>query len=287
MSLLLLLSSGFLVNAQSHNENALLWKVTGNGLQQPSYIFGILKFIPTEDYILPNSVIDKMSDCEILSTETLLDHHAKHELNKAAHLDHHQSIDEFLTESEYKKLQDIFHDRLGVSHLKFDLVYKKFKPIMLSTTMTRLAMGDVHFYELDLIQKAHQKDMLILGLETVEREVKALESFKMDDQVSALKHTIENFDQQIADYKTLIEAYKSGDLHKTLEYFMHPVEENEDFRKHFVIQRNKEWLPKMTDYMKKAPTFFAVGTSHLPDDDGLIHLLQEEGYNVEPIKDLK
>lgn len=269
--------------AQTHNENALLWEISGNDLEQPSYIFGILKFIPSEDYFLPETVTEKLKSCEILSTETLLDHHAKHELNNAAHLPHHESIDEYLTEAEYDKLHDIFHDRLKVSNMKFNLVYKKFKPIMLSTTMTRLAVGDVHFYELDLIAKAQENNMLTLGLETVEREVEALEKFPLDAQVQALKHSLENFDLQVKDYKTLVEAYKNGNLHKTLEYFMHPVEQNEDFRKHFIVERNKEWIPKMKSYMQQAPTFFAIGTSHLPEDSGVLHLLAEEGYTVKPI----
>jgi len=280
------LISPFATKAQVHNENALLWEVSGNGLEQPSFIFGVLKFIPSEDYFLPQTVIDKMNSCKILSTETLLDHHAKHELNKAAHLDHHESLDDYLNEEEFAELKEIFDERLGVGGLKFNLVYKNFKPIMLSTTMTRLAVGDVHYYELDLINKAQENDMLIMGLETVEREVEALEKFTLEDQVSALKHTIDNFDEQLEDYNILVEAYKEGNLHKTLEYFMHPVENNQQFKKFFIVERNKEWVPKMVNYMNEAPTFFALGTSHLADEDGIIHLLVEEGYNIKPIKNL-
>jgi len=283
----LFIISSIILQAQVHNENALLWEVSGNGLEQPSYIFGILKFIPSDDYFLPATVTDKMKSCKILSTETLLDHHAKHELNKAAHLAHHKSLDDYLSEEEFAELKEIFDEQLNVSGLKFNLVYKKFKPIMLSTTMTRLALDDVHYYELDLINKAQENDMLLVGLETVEREVEALEKFELDDQISALRHTISNFDQQLSDYKTLVEAYKKGNLHKTLEYFMHPVENNQEFRKFFIVERNKEWIPKMVNYMNEASTFFAIGTSHLADEEGIIHLLVEEGYTVKPIKNLQ
>ncbi|MDX1629884.1 MAG: TraB/GumN family protein, partial [Fulvivirga sp.] len=198
---------------------------------------------------------------------------------------HHKSLQDYLSKEDFEKLKEIFHDRLGVSHLKFNLVYKNFKPIMLSTTMTRLAFDDVKFYELELIEKAKANDMLTLGLETVEREVKALEKFPVKEQIEALEYSIANFDKQLKDYQVLIEAYKRGDLHKTLAYFMHPVEHNEDFRKIFIVNRNEEWVPKMIQYMHQAPTFFAIGTSHLADEEGLIHLLVEEGYTLRPIKD--
>ncbi|ELR73893.1 hypothetical protein C900_00057 [Fulvivirga imtechensis AK7] len=270
-----------------YKENALLWKVSGNGLEKPSYIFAIVKFIPADDFFMPKNVSERLAECKILSTETLLDHHAKHELNKAAHLDGHKSIEDFLSKEEYNKLKDLFTNKFGVSSMKFNLVYKHFKPVMLSTTITRLALGkEVKYYELHLIEKAVEKDMLTLGLETVEREVEALEKFPIEDQVNALKHTLENLDAQLADYKTLIEAYKQGDLHTTLEYTMHPVEENARFKQHFIVERNREWIPKMTSYMKESPTFFAIGASHLADEEGILHLLSQEGYTVEPVKGL-
>lgn len=287
LAVLFLINIPLFGQTETYKENALLWKVSGNGLEEPSYIFAIVKFIPADDFYMPQTVIDRLNECKILSTETLLDHHAKHELNKAAHLDGHKSIADFLSKEEYDKLKDLFVNKFGVSNMKFNLVYKHFKPVMLSTTITRLALGeDVKYYELHLIEKAREKGLLTLGLETVEREVEALEKFPIEDQVNALKHTLNNLDGQLKDYRTLIEAYKKGDLHETLEYTMHPVEKNATFKQHFIVERNKEWIPKMTSYMKESPTFFAIGASHLADEDGILHLLSQEGYTVEPVKGL-
>lgn len=268
----------------AYKKNALLWKVSGNGLQKPSYIMAIVKFIPEKDFFMPQSATEKLNECKILSTETLLDHHARHELNKAAHLSGHKSIQDFLSPEDYNKLKNTFTDDFGVSNTKFNLVYKHFKPVMLSTTMTRLALEEnVKYYELELIKLAKEKNMLMLGLETVEREVQALEKFPLEEQVKALSHTLNNLEKQVDDYQALIKAYKEGNLHQTLEYTMHPVENNEKFKEYFIIERNKEWIPKMTRYMTEAPTFFAIGASHLADEEGILHLLTEAGYTVEPV----
>jgi hypothetical protein len=271
--------------AQSgYQQNAVFYKVTGNDLEKPSYIFAILKFIPAEDYYFPAFIEDKFKECKILATETTLDHHTKHEMNKAAHLEHDKSLEDYLGEEYFKRLEDIFINQFGISKLKFDLVYKKFKPVMLSTTMTRLAMKTpLRYYEPDLVSKADANGMLTLGLETVEREVDALESFKIEDQVIALKHTISNLNKQVKEYEEVVKAYKAGDLHKTLEYTLHPVENNEDFRLNFIVKRNKEWVPKMIEIMHKESTFFAIGASHISEEDGVLHILEEQGYKVEPI----
>lgn len=49
-----------------------------------------------------------------------------------------------------------------------------------------------------------------------------------------------------------------------------------------LIKRNHAWLPKMQKEMKKQSTIFAVGIGHLVSNQGLIALLRERGYTVEP-----
>lgn len=275
-------SNGF---SQSYSENALLWEITGNDLDQPSYVYAILKFIPEEKYYFPKNAEKAFASCGILATETSLDHHAKHELNKAAHLAHGKTLKDVMSEKDYVNLEELFIGKLGVTKLKFDLVYKKFKPIMLSTTITRLAMeGNIKYYEPELMIKAHESGMISMGLETVEREVMALESFSLEDQVTALNHTVNNIDKQLEDYNAVVNAFILGDLHKTLEYTLHPVENNEDFRQSFIVERNREWIPKIIEYMHMSPTFFAIGASHMADENGVLHLLEEAGYTIKPIK---
>ena len=79
-------------------ENSIFWEVSGNGLSSPSYIYGTVKFIPAKDYFLSKNVKGKLKQSKIFATETLLDHHSLHELNKAAHLPHHQSIKDLLSD---------------------------------------------------------------------------------------------------------------------------------------------------------------------------------------------
>ncbi|TRX51749.1 TraB/GumN family protein [Fulvivirga sp. M361] len=284
LSLILIFVISSNVSAQNYKKNAILWEVSGNGLETPSYIMAILKFVPESKYSIPQEGLEKLKACKILSTETLLDHHAKHELNKAAHLEHHESLKDYLTKEEFKQLEKLFHDKLGVGKLKFEMVYSKFKPVMLSTTITRLAQKEkVRYYELELLQLAETNGLISLGLETVEREVAALEKFALEDQIHSLKHTINNFEEQVEDYEKVVEYYKQGDLHNTLEYTLHPVEGNRNFKKYFIEERNKEWLPKMIGYMNRAPTFFAIGASHLADDISVLKLLADQGYDVKPL----
>lgn len=48
--------------------------------------------------------------------------------------------------------------------------------------------------------------------------------------------------------------------------------------------RNKAWIEKMPALMKDAPTLFVVGAGHLPGTNGVLNLLKQQGYTVEPMK---
>lgn len=264
-------------------ENSIFWEVSGNGLSSPSYIYGTVKFISSKDYFLGKNVKSKLEKSKIFVTETLLDHHSLRELNKSAHLPHHQSVKDILPAEQFVKLKKIFSERLAVSNLKFNIVYSQFKPVVLSTTMTRLSLGKgVRYYELELSKFANKNGLITLGLETASREISALETYDQESQIEALIHTIANFDEQIADYNALIAAYKSGNLHKTLEYTLHPSEGNEEFRVNFFDKRNAEWIPHMEKIMKQSGAFFAIGAAHLADKNGIVNLLRKNGYTVKP-----
>ena len=48
--------------------------------------------------------------------------------------------------------------------------------------------------------------------------------------------------------------------------------------------RNIQWAEILPEKMQEAPAFIAVGALHLPGDNGVINLLRQKGYQVEPIQ---
>lgn len=267
------------------NENALFWEISGNGLEKTSYILATVKFLPADKLSISKNVEAKLNSSEIFATETLMDHHARHELNKAAHLPHHKSIKDYLSAEDFLRLEKLFDEKLGIKKLKFETVYSQFKPVLLSVTITRLSLGkQVKYMEMELMKRAEKEDLVITGLETAEREIAAMEEFDIKAQVHALLHTMDNYEEQIAEYHAMIDAYLTGDLHKTLEFTLHPSEENEAFKRSFFYERNKEFIPNMESLMKKGKTFFAIGAGHLADNHGILYLLKVKGYTITPIE---
>ncbi|MCA6473216.1 MAG: TraB/GumN family protein, partial [Chitinophagaceae bacterium] len=61
LCLFLLLFSSVPSPAQEKKNNALLWEISGNGLTQPSYLFGTIHMICKEDFVLSDIVKEKFN----------------------------------------------------------------------------------------------------------------------------------------------------------------------------------------------------------------------------------
>ena len=266
-------------------DQGLLWEISGNGMPQSSYLFGTIHFISNKDYFMTNQMKEKMKAGQILSTETLMNRYTRNELDRNAHLPNGGSIEDLMSPEDYEKVKSFFVNQLAVKRLKFDLNYRQLKPLVLSTTMTLLHLGNsVKFYETEFIKLAKRYDMETLGLETVEAEIEAMNHFPLEDQVAALLHSVENSDQHFGDFEELVDAYKAGELENVLQITLRPSEDNYQFHRHFIDYRNVDWVTKMEKNMDLAPTFFAVGAAHLGGDSGLIKLLRQKGYTVDKVE---
>ena len=51
-----------------------------------------------------------------------------------------------------------------------------------------------------------------------------------------------------------------------------------------IYNRNANWAKAMPKIMAADPTLFAVGAAHLCGEKGVLALLKEQGYTVEPVK---
>jgi hypothetical protein len=242
--------------------------------------------MPKKEFFITKEMKNRLKECQIFSTETLYGHHTTHELNKAAHLPEHQTLADYLTKEEFQKTKEFFTTSLNVSSLRFELIYSRLKPEILLTSITMLHLGsDVKFFEEELLKLAKKNKMEFIGLETVEREIEALNAFPMDDQIKAFVDAINNFDKHVSDYNLLIRYYKEEqDLEKILFETLEPSEQNAAFGKAFYEERNKEWVPVMKRKMNLAPTFFAVGAAHLGGESGLVELLKAEGFTLKPVE---
>ena len=246
---------------------------------------GTLKFTGEKEFYMPRKASELIKQSEIFAIEDEVDHHAQHELNTALHFPKGQSLANAMSPEDYKKVKDTFQKEFGINAAEFDKKYSHIKPLPLSIIMTRLSLGEkVKFYDIELLLIAKKHDVTAYSLEPIEREAEALNSFSMEEQVTALLHSVNNFAAQKEEFKKLMADYRNGNANEIFDYTLHPLENNPRFIEEFYFKRNAEWLPKIEKMMNEDTSFIALGISHLEGEKGILKLLQDKGYTLTQLK---
>jgi uncharacterized protein len=270
------------VNAQ------LFWKVSGNGLSKPSYLFGthhliekekiagfdkVLAVIPQTDVVVGEMDMSNMLGMQLKMLKVIMmKDSTMHDLLNAE--------DYSLVDTQLKDVVGTGLDKLG-----------KMKPSMLS------ALYEVKLYmkqnntkkepeAVDIVfQKAGKKaKKKIIGLETIDQQMEILfNSMSLKSQAESLLKAVKDKDKSLDQLKQLNEAYLSGDLKRISELNSEDGQMTPEEKKTFIVDRNNNWIAQLKVLMPKQSCFVAVGCMHLVDEVGLIQQLKIAGYTVEAV----
>lgn len=276
----ILLSYPQLAYSQQH-ESGLLYKIEGNGLHEPSYIFGTMHLIPKKDFFLDKSVIKALEKVENITFEadifsmSLSD---KVTLAKKMLLPEGENLKNLLGDEYFNKLMQFAKDSCGIKPNQFETKYNRLTPFAVSSILTSKYMGKTKSYEEELYQKAKKRKLEVKALETVEMQVNLINQLPLNLQVSMLLD-LEN----MIELKEMIALYKKGNLEALYnEFGIAKEDESEEMLKFndlLLDDRNAKWMEKMPK-MLSSSNFIAVGALHLPGEKGMLNLLRNAGYKV-------
>src|SRR5258708_20332526 len=93
----------------SQNNNTLLWKISGNGLQKPSYLYGTIHLLCADDAVLSVNMKKAISNCDEVYFEVDLDNMLGMLLamNKMK-MKGDTTLHDLLRDNDYKKVKDYF-----------------------------------------------------------------------------------------------------------------------------------------------------------------------------------
>ncbi len=273
------------VAGDSKNANSLLWKVSGNGLSQPSYVFGTIHMICKDDFVWTNAMQRAFSASEQVCMEMDLDDPATTFEAAAGMMSMDgKKLSDYFKPDEYERLNAWMKKENGMGLEMLDMM----KPAMLLSLVT-MKSGNCDSsisYEMILMEKSKggKTAKEIVGLEPVSEQLEVLNSIPADTIVKQVMAVVDHKDEGDADeFKKLVAAYKSQNLTQ-LDSLMSasPTLQSGD-RAIMLDNRNARWVDRMTKFMKGNTTFFAVGAGHLPGKEGILNLLRKAGYKVEPV----
>ena len=137
--------------------------------------------------------------------------------------------------------------------------------------------------------QAKQAGKKVGGLESMEQQIDVLyRSQSLQRQAHLLYCAATTIDYATLQAQRMTEAYMNQDLNTLLEIMEEKQNDSCDSTPQeedtLIFGRNADWARQMPDIMKQAPTLFVVGAGHLPSQRGLLKLLEDQGYTIEPMK---
>lgn len=269
---------------KSSSENSLLWRVTGKGLTEPSYVFGTIHAICEDDYFWTPVMQRAFDSADKVCLELDMDdpmmlfQTAFGMMNTGG-----EKLSDHFTPEQYKRLTKYVEDSLGTSMAMLEMM----KPAVLITMLSGKGMScdKTVAYEMKLMEAAKENEQEIIGLEDVKEQMELLNSLPTDSIVKEVMDVVDGKAQTSGSFDKLIAAYKQQDLTALDKLMSSEGGMVGEERGPLLDDRNSRWIPRMEKRMKKNSVFFAVGAGHLPGEKGVLTLLRKAGYTVTPVKD--
>ena len=256
-------------------ENSLLWEVSGNGLANPSYLYGTIHMICSADYFLSEKTKKAFDSSSKLVLEIdLSDPKQLTDMQQMAM--GKEPLSKTLSAENLSKLDDVLQKKTGMTIQQVDSF--NLLTVMSLISMKSFGCNDLKFYEMNFIEAAKQKNLPIKGLETVKDQFEAFGNAYSDTEMIAMFE--ESSKEETA---KLVSKYKEEDINALFEITTDKRYTSEKTKKNILDNRNVNWIKIMPELMKTESTFFAVGSAHLAGELGVINLLRKAGYSVKPV----
>lgn len=276
----LLALCAFNANAQKL-DNSLLWKISGNGLKAPSYLFGTVHL--TCDASLNKNVLSALDATQQLYLELDMDDpNMMTQMMGGMVMKDGVTISSLLSPEDLKLVSEFIKSNTGMPLSMMD----RYKPFLISAMlMPKMADCPVQSIEQSLMDVAKKQNEETYGLETFVEQFEVFDAIPYKDQVEdLLKSAKDNMASDKAEYQKMMQMYNAQDLNALMKLMSESDNKTASHDDILLVNRNRNWIPTIEKTAREKPTFFGVGAAHLGGENGVILLLRKKGYTVEAVK---
>ncbi len=263
-------------------ENALLWRISGNNVHGDAFLFGTIHLIPAMDYFFPDTLkyINTHVDAIMLEIDLTADLSGMFE----SLLLEEGSLFDFFSEVQTDSLLTWAEDKLGFNESQFRISMGKMKPFVISTMAAASGTTEpTESYDMNISSNAKKAEIPVIGLETFQDQINMFDGFSREEQTAMVMSAIRDDSITRSMNNEMVELYLGQNV-DSLFLFATGDSQHELDQAIFLDDRNKRWIPQIADCIAEKNTLIAVGAGHLGGPNGVIRLLEREGYTLTPIK---
>jgi uncharacterized protein YbaP (TraB family) len=129
-------------------------------------------------------------------------------------------------------------------------------------------------------QRAQSDGKPVIGLETLTQQLHIFADLTADQQRDYLRSTLDDMDTAIKQVDQVIAAWQQGDTVKLEQLLSDATHDSPELFRKLTTDRNRQWLPRIEQMLSDDKNYLViVGALHLIGRDGVIGLLQHDGYS--------
>lgn len=277
--LVLLLGFSFSVHSQSTSPKTLLWRISGNGLSKPSYVYGTIHLQHKRLFYFPDSLYRVMDATEGLATEIDFREYMDSLVRAGFEEAESEHLKEIKVHLDKKKISRSADSLLKKYGLQSDKITKADLKMIRDKRMQQWlkegempSIMDGYLYGLAVRQKKW-----VGGIEDLADQNDAFDDINADltpESVLADEKVIKDM------LYWMMNTYERADL-DSIDWMSKAGDP--DYRDVVLIRRNIKMARRMDSLSAIRSMLFLVGAAHLPGDSGVLTLLRNRGFTVEPV----
>src|SRR5580658_1380975 len=234
---------------------SILWEISGNGLQKPSYLFGSMH----------------ISNKEVFRLE---------EAQQVVRSYSYSAGDaEYLSENDFR--QKSYADQLiaALREEPFEM-----NGLLYRTTVPMANFQEDTYLDLYIYQTGRRLGKEGAGVENyLQSEKISLEATEAEMKEKRERKTFPEGENAFTIGTKMQEAYRHGDL-SLMDSLDQLLSSSKAFTEKFLYGRNVIQAGSIDSILRHKSLFVAVGAAHLPGSRGVIELLRKKGYTLRPVK---
>ena len=271
------------INAQ------VLYRISGNSAAAPSYILATNRMVDMTFLDTIPNVFKCYTNCNKVLTEfAMQDYEAIAALRQAALLPDSVSLSNFYTSEQYQEIDEALRINLGMGLDKLGRMKPSYLAEMYRNELMKkwLHYDENRSMETFFERISLQSDIPVYGLDDVGETMYMLfdrEPFQW--QCEELVKVIEYPEKEVRFERSLIEMYRYG-RSSDMAYFVKSPDNQtslsfSDYKVYSL--RNKQWVKRLTPYLREGKAFITLNAIYLGGDEGLLAQLKAAGYRVKAV----
>ncbi|MBK8925825.1 MAG: TraB/GumN family protein [Crocinitomicaceae bacterium] len=265
----------------------LLWEITGNGLKEPSYLYGTMH---VSDKIAFN-VSDSFYMCLAGVDQVALESSPAGWMDEYGQMSSMYGRDMFsgynygyagFYENAFELIpisKGDFYELLGSNNNLMNQILYRFSP-------GAEDYQEDTYLDMFIFQAGSKYNKPIHSLEELKEVFElTIKAYEPDEEEEELENDYNQYlenDDYYRYYELIQDAYRTGDL-DMLDSLNRKGSMSKNYHKYFIVERNKNMMRRLDSIMQYGSVFTGIGAAHLPGEEGAIELLRGMGYTVRAV----